>query len=283
MRDLVDGITEYDPALLQQHNLDPSSYTGSARFSQGFFDRARELGYPVTVMIQETVSERSQEPNGYIKGVMDCQFAESRARERGFTGPIDYVVSDGNSADSWDSSEYGRGISDTMTLGAFGYGAHGVLDSFTRGLLAGHGAHLVIMGNDGQPGRHVPETWGGTNLIGQVVGPSPIPDTDLNHVHADYTVEDDMTPDQVQKLNEVWAAVKGFPNTGQKSMENTLNNVEAMMTGTSVAYGQTPLPELVAEAVHEGGGGHEGGGTGLTEAQVRAIVRSELDATKLGQ
>lgn len=182
MRDGVDGITEYAPQLLVDHDLDPFSYTGNARFSQGFFDEAAALGHPVVLMVQETYSTRSQE--GYQSGVYDAQFAEQRARERGWRGPIAYVVSDGNGADRWSSHEYARGIGDASTLGFYilGYGADGVLEDFAPGVRASAGASRLFLGTDGDGARWVPETWGPNNAIGQVVGPSPIPDTDLNHV-----------------------------------------------------------------------------------------------------
>ena len=186
MRDAVDGIVEYDPGLLVGPDLDPTSYTGNARFSQGFFDRAAQLGRPVAWMIQETYSTRSQE--GYQAGVYDARFAESRAAERGWRGPIAYVVSDGNGADRWSSYEYARGLGDASTVGYYvlGYGANGVLEDFAPGVRASAGAERLFLGTDGDGARWVPETWGPNNAVGQVVGPSPIPDTDLNHVHVDF-------------------------------------------------------------------------------------------------
>lgn len=282
MRDCVDGITEYDPHLCAQYNVDPTSYTGSARFSQGFFDNARLLSYPVTTMIQETYSTRSQE--GYAAGVMDCQFAESRARERGwsFSGPIDYVVSDGSGSDSWDASEYGRGISDTMTMGAIGYGANGVLDSFTRGLMAGAGAHLVVLGTDGLPGRHVPETWpGGTNLIGQVVGPSPIPNTDLNHVHADYTTTgDDMAQADIDRINGALFGDSAFGGTN-KGLVQQSNEITSILEGNPL-YNQKPLADVVAEKVIAGVAGSPGApsqGVAADAGVIQAAVETALTDT----
>lgn len=180
-RNMLDGITEYDVSWLISSDTDPSVYTGNARFSQGFFDGAASIGHGVVLMIQETISERSQQ--GYQAGVYDVQFARARAKQRGFTGPIAYVVSDGWSGNRWDSSEYGRGISDTEEGQFLGYGAKGVLESFYVGARAGAGAHFIHPAGDEPNGDWGPETWGVYSLITQLVGPSPVPDTDLNIVH----------------------------------------------------------------------------------------------------
>lgn len=160
-----------DPQLLHDLNLDALVYTGSARPTQEWVNHCRELGIIVT-FIQETVSTRSQQ--GFDAGVYDCQYAEARAKELGHTGSIAYVVSDGSWSDVWDASEYGRGVQSVATLPFFSYGAVPICESFNRG------APRSL-------GTWVPETWGVGTLLTQVVGSSPVADTDLNHVHADYT------------------------------------------------------------------------------------------------
>lgn len=171
MRDAVDFMSAPDPQLLHDLELDALCYTGSARPSQDWVDRCRALGVIVT-FVQETVSTRSQQ--GYQAGVYDCQFAESRAKELGHTGSIAYVVSDGSWSDVWDASDYGRGVQSVATLPFFAYGAVPICESFNEGA-----PHSL--------GTWVPETWGTGTLLTQVVGASPVADTDLNHVHADYT------------------------------------------------------------------------------------------------
>jgi hypothetical protein len=171
VRNAVDFVTAPDPADLARLGLDALVYTGNARPSQGWVDQARALGVTVT-FIQETTSTRSQQ--GFQAGRLDCQFAEQRARERGHTGSIAVVVSDGNGADNWDASEYGRGWQSVATLPFFSYGSTGCCDSFNRGA-----PHSL--------GTWIPETWGAGSLLTQKVGGSPIPDTDLNITHADYT------------------------------------------------------------------------------------------------
>jgi hypothetical protein len=187
MRNFVDFVSAPDPALLVANDVDPAPYTGNARPSQAWFDQCRAVGYRPRTMIQETYSRRAID-SGYQGGVLDCQFAESRAAQRQHTGSILYVVSDGNRVDPNDGAdqiaEYGRGVSDTATLGIWGYGNEYCCAAFRRGVLAGNGAHLF------QGGSMIPETWvDGTNtlLATQLVGPSPIPNTDLDIVHAEYS------------------------------------------------------------------------------------------------
>lgn len=252
MRDAVDFVVAPDPAALQEHDLEPWPYTGNARPSADWVNECRSLGVAPTVFIQETVSTRSQE--GYQAGVYDCQFAEARARALGHVGPIDYVVSDGNSADVWDASEYGRGISDTATLRYFGYGALGVLASFFAGARAGEGAGLLVRGVDGAGGEHVPSTWGNANLVTQVVGPSPIPNTDLNLVHVDLE-EQDMTPEESQRLNEVWGTIQGAPAFGIKPITQIIEEGNAAIVAAIHA-----IPTS--------------GGSGVTPEQTAAIQQS---------
>ena len=195
MRDALDAAWGDFPVGV----LDWLRYTGSARPDAGWVNACLAAGLNVT-FIQESYSTRSSE--GYDVGVADCRYAEARAREvHPGVRSIAVVFSDGNYADAWDASEYGRGWSDTATLPFFGYGAHGVLDSGLTGAQRGRGAALLVLGNDGQPGRWVPETWGPTNLIGQVVAPSPVANTDLNHVHADYTGGSSTTIDNSEEAD----------------------------------------------------------------------------------
>lgn len=230
--------------------INPWPYTGNAQPSDAWFAAVAALHNSPQAMIQETYSTRSQE--GYAAGVYDCQFAEARARKRG-VGIVDYAISDGNSADVWDASEYGRGISDTATLRYFGYGALGVLGSFFAGALAGRGAGLLVIGCDGAGGEHVPSTWGSANLVTQVVGPSPIPGTDLNLVHVDLQGAD-MTPEESQRLNEVWGTIQGAPAFGIKPITQVIEEGNA----------------AIVAAIHASGSG----GGGVTPEQAAAIHQS---------
>lgn len=178
MRDAVDFMSPPDPALLKQLDLDALPYTGNARPSADWFAEMKRRGLPVLTMIQETVSTRSQQ--GEQAGIYDCQFAESRAREvNPDVQSIAVVVSDGSWSDTWDCSPYGRGWASVASLRFFPYGATECCTSFIRGA---HGVNQLCF-----DGEWIPETWGTGRLMTQVVGPSPVPDSDLNHVHADYT------------------------------------------------------------------------------------------------
>ena len=155
--------------------------------------------------IQETYSTRSQE--GYVAGQVDCVFAERRAREiHPQVASIAVVVSDGNYADRWDAREYARGWSDYATIPFFPYGAVPICESFISG------AHGLVL-----RGTWVPETWGLGTFMSQVVGFSPIPSTDLNHVWAPYypVVIDIPTPPEEYDMHigvnkaEGWFVVDG--------------------------------------------------------------------------
>lgn len=188
MRDAVDFMSAPDPGLLKQLDLDALPYTGNARPSAEWFAQMQANGLPVRCMIQETISTRSQQ--GFQAGVYDCQFAEQRSREvNPDVQSIAVVVSDGNGADRWDASQYGAGWASVATLRFFPYGALGVTASF-------------LAGAKGSPrsidGEWVPETWGAGRLISQVVGASPVPNTDLNRVHADYTGGSPIEEDDVK-------------------------------------------------------------------------------------
>ncbi len=170
-RNALDFVTAPDPGELARLELDALVYTGNARPSQAWVDKARALGVTVT-FVQETTSTRSQQ--GYQAGRLDCIFAETRAKERGHAGSIAVVVSDGSWVDAWDCSAYGAGWQSAATLPFFPYGSVGCCESFNRG------APKSL-------GTWIPETWGSGTLLTQIVGPSPIPDTDHNIAHADYT------------------------------------------------------------------------------------------------
>ncbi len=146
-------------------------YCGNARPDQAYIDDLHAHGI-VTTYIMETTSTRSQQ--GAQAGRLDCIFAEQRVKEQGHHGSIAVVVSDGNAADNWDASAYGQGWASAATLPFFAYGAVPICESFNRGAPA-------------SLGTWVPATWGNGTLLTQVVGSSPVADTDLNIVHADYT------------------------------------------------------------------------------------------------
>lgn len=154
MRDALDAAWgDFDPGTTH----DWLRYTGSARPTTDWVNACLAAGLIVT-FIQEAYSTRSSEPYGV--GVADCRYAEQRAREvHPGVRSLAVCASDGNYADVWDASEYARGWSDAASLPFFPYGAHGVIDSFLAGAQAGRGAHLLVIGNDGLPGRWVPETW----------------------------------------------------------------------------------------------------------------------------
>lgn len=153
-------------------------YTGNARPDQAWCDAVTQ--HSRLTFIMETYSQRSQE--GAPAGSMDCLFAEQRARDR-FPGvaSIAVCVSDGNSADDWDASAYGADWARVATVAFYPYGTPSICASFCRGA----NSSLCLMGD------WVPATWGETRapmtrLVTQVVGYSPIANTDLNEVWAPY-------------------------------------------------------------------------------------------------
>lgn len=149
-------------------------YTGSAR-PDGEWCHAVTQHSRLT-FIHERYSTRSQE--GFGAGLEDCRVAEARAREvHPGVESIAVAVSDGDGADNWDASEYGKGWAAAATLHFFPYGAVPICESFLTGA-AGSPFRL--------DGTWVPETWGNGTFLSQVVGTSPVANTDLNHAHKAY-------------------------------------------------------------------------------------------------
>lgn len=187
--DAVDFVVAPPPDEL--HGIRPLPYTGNARPSQEWVDACTALGVPPLWYTQETTSTRSQE--GWQAGVYDCLFAERRARERGHTGPIAVVVSDGNYADEWDASGYGAGWASVATMPFFPYGALGVTATFLAGAA---GSPFLIVG------EWVPETWGAGRVASQLVGAqAPISTPhDLNHVFHDFAPTTQGDPEVIYQV-----------------------------------------------------------------------------------
>lgn len=246
----VDFWSAPDPMSLGAIN--PWPYTGNAQPDDAWFAACAALHNSPQVTIQEMYSTRSQE--GQQAAIFDVQFAEFRARKRG-VGIVDYAVSDGNGTDSWDASEYGLWISNTATLRYFFYGSLGVIASAVAGALRGRGAGLLVRGVDGAGGEHVPSTWGNANLVTQVVGPSPIPNTDLNLVHVD--LEDNTVAINEQWFNEMYGTIVGAPAFGQKPLAEVIGGKIDAQTAELVA---------AIKAIPSGGSG------GLSDQQKQAIT-----------
>lgn len=161
--------------------LDWLRYTGNARPERWWVEAVTR--HSRVTFIFETVSTRSQE--GVPAGMMDCSWAELRALDvHPGVASIAVVVSDGNGRDNWSAYDYGYGWGLRATIAFFPYGAKPICQSFldgARAALAQRGmSHLLIDGD------WVPETWGDGTLMSQVVGFSPVGNTDLNHVWAPY-------------------------------------------------------------------------------------------------
>lgn len=172
LRDALDAAWGEFPT--EDIGYDWLRYTGNARPDAGWVSAVTQ--HSRVTFIQETTSTRSQQ--GFLAGVYDCQFAEPRARAvHPNVESIAVVVSDGWRGDVWDCSEYGRGWASVATIAFFPYGAVPICESF----IVGAGSSPLNLG-----GTWVPETWGAGTLMSQVVGPSPIDNTDLNHVWAPY-------------------------------------------------------------------------------------------------
>lgn len=170
MRDALDAAWGDFPTV--DVGYDWLRYTGTARPTAAWVSAV--VPYARVTFVQESYSTRSSE--GYAVGVIDCRYAEQRAREvHPGVESIAVVVSDGNNGDLWDASEYARGWSDTATIPFFPYGDQPICESFLRG------AHGLVLN-----GTWVPATWGTGTFLTQLVTPSPIANTDLNTVHQPY-------------------------------------------------------------------------------------------------
>jgi hypothetical protein len=264
----VDFTTAPDPAECAAAGVIPCPYTGSARPSQRWFDDCRALGIAPLWMIQETISTRSQE--GFDAGVEDCRFAESRARERGHTGPIAVVVSDHDGADAWDSSAYARGWASVATQPFFPYGALGVTGSFLAGAA---GSPLLI------PGEWVPETWGHGRIASQLVGAQAALSTahDLNHVFVDFQEDDMFSDDDRALLREVRNALRG-PNGGGDGgdVQTQVGQLWATVVGTPDGTIQS-LAGIIADLI----AAHEGESVGRTPQQDAALQAAKDALDKL--
>jgi hypothetical protein len=154
--------------------LDWLRYTGAARpTSEWCADAARVARLTFVFEADSTWSQCD-----YATAHATCIAHEARAREvHPNVESMAVVVSDGNWLDDWDASEAGRGWADAATLPFFPYGAVPICDSFNRGAMH---SPLCLRGT------WVPETWGWGTLLSQVVGASPVDNTDLDHVRAPY-------------------------------------------------------------------------------------------------
>lgn len=181
-RDALDAAWgDFSVADAMRLGLDWLRYTGSARPTKEWVDECVRSGLRVTA-IQETYSTRSQE--GAPAGSMDCNFAETRFLPiHPILESIAVVVSDGDSSNRWDASAYGADWGRRATVAFFPYGTPYICDSFLEG--AGDTAPALALSAD-----WVPETWGqsvpGRRALTQVVGYSPVPNTDLNRVDKPY-------------------------------------------------------------------------------------------------
>lgn len=172
MRDALDAAWGDFPT--DDVGYDWLRYTGPARPTAAWC--AAVARHSRITFIYESTSTWSQQ--GYAAARSACIEHEARAREV-YPGveSMAVVVSDGNGADRWDASECGRGWASVATLPFFPYGAVPICESFIQGARPSS-LNLGV--------TWVPETWGVGTGLSQVVGFSPIPNTDLNRVRAPY-------------------------------------------------------------------------------------------------
>lgn len=200
MRNAIDfSYARPSPDEVAAHGFDILVYTGPARPDRAYLDAMRAKGVGVT-LIQESDPNRSQA--GRAAGVADAQYADSRADEVGHpvTASIAYVVSDGSAGDPNYGAEniaaYAAGIQSVSRRPFFFYGNQYTTDAALRG------APQAL-------GSWIPSTWGNGSLLSQEANvASPIADTDLNTVHADYqggtspSGDDDVTQEQMDTLGK---------------------------------------------------------------------------------
>lgn len=178
MRNAIDfSFARPTPEEVAAAGVDILVYTGPARPDVGYIQAMRAAGVAVT-LIQESDPNRSQQ--GYGAGVADAQYADSRADQVGYPTDcaIAYVVSDGSAGDPNSGGDgiaaYGQGIAATSRRPFFFYGNEYATSNAMRGA-------------PGALGTWIPSTWGSGTLMSQEANiASPIPDTDLNTVHAAY-------------------------------------------------------------------------------------------------
>lgn len=91
--------------------------------------------------------------------------------------------------------------------------------------------------------------------------------------------DDDLTPEQAQQLGELYLAVIGNDAFGAPKAQSVRQRVAEVWSHIkgAPALGVPSMAEQLTKVAQSGPSG------GLSEAQVRAIVRSELDATGLAK
>lgn len=250
--DGVDFVVAPIPEELLAAVVDPWPYTGSGRPASSWYDRCRQLGRWPRMMIQEMYSNRSQEPGA---GVHDVAFAEYRANEEDTDPryPIEtllVVVSDGNSADSWDCGPYARDWNGGARRTYLPYGSVGCCASFLDGV---RGQPLSI------DGEMIPATWGSARTIVQTVGgqaPLSTPH-DLDLVLAPYWKEDDvLQPDEREALLRIDGALKQLNFGENGGADGSMQQQTGLMaTVLGVPNGAGNLTPLITQIAHLLSGG----------------------------
>jgi hypothetical protein len=184
-RNVVDFITAPTLQQLRDADVDAVPYCDAARPSQDWINTVRADGR-LPSFIYESVSTWSQ---GGDATAGTCTTHEAHIKATGHTGSVMVVVSDGSAHDpnyGYDQIvATGKHWSDEATMPFYPYGNVYCCEAFIAGARTGAGAHLLVKGIGGGPDAMIPETWGFGGIASQLVGGSPIPNTDLDVVHID--------------------------------------------------------------------------------------------------
>lgn len=246
MRDALDfSFSPPVPALVAAQGFDLLGYTGSARVGQDYYDECRARGIAFT-FIQETTSERAQE--GWNAGLVDAQYADRRASERGhpYSAPIVYVVSDGSRDNpSWNGeliADYGAAIATQSARPFMFYGNRYAVDHACAGArrvgVNVYGYAVDLRGGPGDDGGWLPATWnfdGARDPLRQNIGyyTAAGGTCDLNTTHHDYLTPSDggflmaLTDDeQHEVLDHVRAMARdGVPIFGLPNLFESLDSL----------------------------------------------------------
>lgn len=252
------------------------AYTGQGkpRPTKDYIDSLLAAGVGF-MFIGESSATRSQE--GYNAGVADAQHDNAAMDSVGYPAHcwIARAMSDQN------RDVPGPGLIPQMAAYAQGYGEASRAPSW----LAYGNVHAVaaaLQGSTKCAGGWVPSSWAQGNqyhIIQEANLTAPIAQTDLNTIHIPFpwwggTQGDDMGLD-LTKAEDLTVWREAYYN--QEGAWPTVENGVPVTIDYHKPVIMAKLDEILAGL----SAGTGGGGTGLTSAQVRAIVRDELNKTKL--
>lgn len=200
---------------------------GSARLTPQERDNHFAAGVKILLVFEQ---EAALAEGGYGRGVAAAQQANAEADALGYPSNCTlFYADDNNDTETASEIAFMRGVKSVGRRPSDMYSGGNVLVDLAANGLSEHGGWMVEtwypnaganpcmiqLANTREPAMvGIDPSQYDTNLL---LKPIPM-------WGASGTVgEDDMTPDQEQRLNEVWAILKGAPAFGQKDLDTLIN------------------------------------------------------------